>query len=666
MNQQTNPADPNPNNSSTTDIENSKPIDAEQSNSHPTQTSKVESSANSTPSSSGNDIDFNEFAGFNPHVSLTLEAQYQLAQDEEKPLPPPVAERGIPRMVTMLLLTGGVILLGLVIWEFVKPRSAIKPIAQTTPKETKESPIKDEKPELLARLAYVDQQKLVAQNPKTEKQPQTEPEAKPTPPPVAERSTPRPAAAKSPTPPPRTIVRTVTVPAPPPPPKTIVRTVTVPGPPPPPKVIVRTVTVPAPAPKPAPVSTPEPTPKPIATPAPTTEEVDPFKRWNQLAQLGQTRGNVESDSSVGLQNASTPTGADTPDSEAPLISEIQVSSKPTGKEQASNSILTNNTTVPVTVDDRLPSDTAIQSHLDSSQEEPSAARVTPQPSISRLGHIADESALSGSSPTSSDRTSEFLTVAIGNSPQNQQPARTSLSPGAIGILTRTPQSPKPTETAQVALGTTVSGTVSVPLLWDEDSQEQLYNRFAITLTEDVLATDGSVVLKAGTVIIAKANRVGKENRMVQASAYAVVYTDELGQVKQQEIPSGAISIAGENGEPLIAKGYLDPGDDIAKQDLLISLLSGAGRVGEVLSSPRVRSRSSVSSGGFSSDTITVESRNPQIWSAVLDGFFTPLARRLEKRSDKASEELLNRPNIAMLPKGTKVSLVLNSFLNVNR
>ncbi|MBD2186190.1 hypothetical protein [Aerosakkonema funiforme] len=232
--------------------------------------------------------------------------------------------------------------------------------------------------------------------------------------------------------------------------------------------------------------------------------------------MGQTRGNVESDSSVGLQNASVPTGADIPPSEAPLISEIQVSSKPSDKEQASNSVLTNNTAVPITVDDRLPSDTRMRSrsHPRRSQAEPSTAQVTPQRSINRLGHIVDESASSSSLPTSSDRTSEFLTVAIGNSPQN--------------------------------------------------------------------------------------------------------------------------------------------------------LLSGAGRVGEVLTSPRVRSRSSVKSGGFSSDTITVESRDPQLWSAVLDGFFTPLARRLEKRSDKAVEELLNRPNIAMLPKGTKVSLVLNSFLNVNR
>ncbi|MBD3560134.1 hypothetical protein H6S82_14900, partial [Planktothrix sp. FACHB-1355] len=207
---------------------------------------------------SDDEIDLDNFAGFDPHLPLTLEAQYQLQKENEKPEPLPVAQRGVPRAVTMLVLTGGTILLFLLIWQFVKPRSEVKPIAQTTPKETKQPPIEDEKPELLARLAYQEQQKLVAPKPQTEKQPQTEPEAKPTaepeakptPPPVVERATPRQAAAKSPTPPPRTIVRTVTVPGPPPPPKTIVRTVTVPAPPPPPKTIVRTVTVPGPPPPP--------------------------------------------------------------------------------------------------------------------------------------------------------------------------------------------------------------------------------------------------------------------------------------------------------------------------------------------------------------------------------------------------------------------------------
>ncbi|NES97893.1 MAG: hypothetical protein F6K32_22315, partial [Desertifilum sp. SIO1I2] len=217
-----------------------------------------------------------------------------------------------------------------------------------------------------------------------------------------------------------------------------------------------------------------------------------------------------------------------------------------------------------------------------------------------------------------------------------------------------------------ALGITAPGTVSVPLLWDEGSGEQLYNRFAITLTEDLSATNGSVALPKGTVIIARATHVGQENRMVQASAIAIVYTDESGQIQQQEIPPGAILIAGEEGEPLIASSHLDAGDDIAKQDLLVGLLSGVGRVGEVFAQPRVQSRNSINSGGFSRDTITVESREPQIWSAVLDGFFSPLAKRLEKRSDRAVEELLSRPNIAIVPKGTKVSITVNSFLNVSR
>ncbi|MFB2881001.1 hypothetical protein [Floridanema aerugineum] len=154
--------------------------------------------------------------------------------------------------------------------------------------------------------------------------------------------------------------------------------------------------------------------------------------------------------------------------------------------------------------------------------------------------------------------------------------------------------------------------------------------------------------------------------MVQASAIAIVYTDESGKVKQQEIPSGAILIAGEDGTPLIAKGHLDSGDDIAKQDLFVGLLSGIGRVGEVFTQPRTTSSTSINSNGFNRDTITVENREPQIWSAVLDGFFSPLAKRMERRSQRAVEELLSRPNIAMVPKGTKVSVTVNSFLSISR
>ncbi|MFB2839317.1 TrbI/VirB10 family protein [Floridanema evergladense] len=506
----------------------------------------------STPASElSEDIDFNDFADFNPHLPLSLEAQYQLTQDEEKPQPPPVAQRGIPRMVAMLLLTGGVIIVGLSIWQFVKPKSDTKPPVPTTAQKTKEPLLKDEKPELLARLAYVDQQKLIAQTPKSNEPTQREPKPSPTP-----KATPKPT-------PHRVVER--------PPAPRIVATrppVRPTAPPPTPRTIVRTVTVPAPAPKPAPTLTS------------TPEKLNPFERWNQLAQLGQTRGNVEVETE-----------------KSPVTQNLPIPTK----------------------------------------------------------------------DNSANQDSKLLTVNIGKEQPPETPlASRQLSSGTIGILNRTPQPLTTSNTLQIALGTITKGTVSVPLLWDTGSGEQLYNRFAITLTEDVLATNGSVALNKGTVIIAQANHVGKKNLMVQASAIAIVYTDESGKVKQQEIPSGAILIAGEDGTPLIAKGHLDSGDDIAKQDLFVGLLSGIGRVGEVFTQPRTTSSTSINSGGFNRDTITVENREPQIWSAVLDGFFSPLAKRLERRSQRAVEELLSRPNIAMVPKGTKVSVTVNSFLTISR
>jgi hypothetical protein len=99
--------------------------------------------------------------------------------------------------------------------------------------------------------------------------------------------------------------------------------------------------------------------------------------------------------------------------------------------------------------------------------------------------------------------------------------------------------------------------------------------------------------------------------------------------------------------------------------ILTAVLSGVGRVGQVFAEPKVRSSSSIS-GRFGGSTTTVESRDPQIWSAVLDGFFSPLAKRMESRSDRATEELLNRPNVAVVNKGTPVSITVNSFLNIYR
>src|SRR4028118_821541 len=181
--------------------------------------SKTEFSPNYNPNSIGalDPEEQKEIADYNPNAPLELEAQYQLAQDEEKPLPPPVSERGIPRTVTMLLATGAAVLFAVGVWNVVKPREGVKQIAQRTPKETKEPLIQDEKPELLAKLAYLDQQKLLATKPQKTAKPKPEPSPKPSRAPRTALSprTPRLVATRSAAPPPTPLRDTL----PPPPPQ---------------------------------------------------------------------------------------------------------------------------------------------------------------------------------------------------------------------------------------------------------------------------------------------------------------------------------------------------------------------------------------------------------------------------------------------------------------
>jgi hypothetical protein len=645
---------------------NSLPLDSESILNN--DSSKMsEDNFSPSPSPSQDDIDENFIANFDPNAPLTLETQYQLAQDEERPLPPPVSERGVPRAVTMLLLTGGILLLGLLIWQFIKPKSPREPIAQSTPKESSSPTIKDEKPELLAKLAYQDQQKLLAEKPQKTAKPKTEPSPKPSRAPRTPR-TPRLVATRSAAPPPTPLREPL------PAPRTVVRTVTVPAP-----IPQRT-----PAPPPAPILKPL-VPPPLI-PTPREEKIDPFERWNQLAQLGQIRGNFDPNRIANAVSA-------TPSTPATTSATAAASTNPTPTTEFLTVNIGNQKSQPSYVsleqipqelynrpnnvsEERLhPEFPAGEDSLETTDNsQNSTNQLTPAALSPQTSSDSTDSPIETEARLSARRTSlpdtEFQTLSPETAPEasaltNSPTLEQVNSPGAKGILNRTPQSSSTSQTAQVPLGTTANGVVSVPLLWDEGSGKQLYDKFAVTLTADFTATDGSIAFPAGTVVIAKASTVSKTNRMVQATAVALVYSDRNGQIKQQPIPEGAILIAGEGSGPLIASGYFDPGSDVAGQDILTAVLSGVGRVGQVFAEPKVRSSSSIS-GRFGNSTTTVESRDPQIWSAVLDGFFSPLAKRMESRSDRATEELLKRPNVAVVNKGTPVSITVNSFLNIYR
>jgi hypothetical protein len=250
-----------------------------------------------------------------------------------------------------------------------------------------------------------------------------------------------------------------------------------------------------------------------------------------------------------------------------------------------------------------------------------------------------------------------------------------MTPGMIGILNRTPVSQlnqRMGGLSEVALGTSTRARIILPMIWDEGGDTSTgrtaslsENRFAVELTEDMKATNGSVALPAGTILVVRTHSVGRGNNLVSASAIAIVYRDRSGQIRQQTLPPDSLQIRGQDNQPLIAQKLNDVGPDIARQDLLTGLLSSLGRVGTIINQPRTQSSTTTSAGNFNQSVIT-SSAEPQIWAAALEGFFNPIAERLSRRSDQTMQELLQRPNVQFVPEGTEVSVVVNSFLRVDR
>jgi hypothetical protein len=381
---------------------------------------------------------------------------------------------------------------------------------------------------------------------------------------------------------------------------------------------------PAPAPTPAAVSPPVTVsrPEPVVVRSPVApperiqpvERIDPFQRWAQLANVGQLRVSSGAMEPSRLASSNLPDAPSNPvspaDQQAPVIPVVSIGTA----ETDSSTMMTSSETVPNS--SRAASPTELRSL-------PSA----------------------------------------------------DMTPGMIGILNRTPVSQLDQRTgglSEVALGTSTRAKVILPMIWDEGGDTSTgrtaspsENRFAVELTEDMKGTNGSVAFPAGTILVVRTHSVGRGNNLVSASAIAIVYRDRAGQIRQQTLPPDSLQIRGQDNQPLVAQRLNDVGPDIARQDLLIGLLSSLGRVGGIINQPRTQS-STVSSGGSFNQSVITTSAEPQIWAAALEGFFNPIAERMSQRSDQNMQELLQRPNVQFVSEGTEVSVVVNSFLRVNR
>lgn len=293
----------------------------------------------------------------------------------------------------------------------------------------------------------------------------------------------------------------------------------------------------------------------------------------------------------------------------------------------------------------------------------SSPSVSPEPSPSVQPNSTQ---VAEATPTSIPIVSIGGSSSIAATPTDN--STQSLTPGEQGILNRTSVSESAIASKlpmQVQIGTSAQARVLVPMIWTQEDEGN-QGRFAVELQEDVLSTDNRVALPKGTVLITEVETVTPDNNLVNQSVVAVVYPDSSGEVRQQTIPKNSIIIRGENGEPLIAKGLRDKGGEIARQDLLIGLLSAAGRAGEVVNQNQSQSSTIITSGGFSSQTVTTTAREPNVMAAAIEGFFKPMSQRLSQRADRTTQEILSRPNVAIVPQGTEVSVFFNTFFEVTR
>ena len=350
--------------------------------------------------------------------------------------------------------------------------------------------------------------------------------------------------------------------------------------------------------------------KTLYAPSPTKiEKIDPFERWNKLATLGQQTTSQRNNFSNNHQSFE------------------QAQSLPDKSESKSN-----------------------------------------YPAANTESNSSEIILANASNRVKEPQTSTMSIVKTNRSNQLDKSPYANPTPGEWGILNRTPPNlQQETITAsnspiQVQIGTSAEASVLVPIIWSEEDNNQ--ERFAVELQEDVISMDKRVALAKGTILITEIHSVSKINRLVKQSVVAVVYKDSAGRIQQKTIPKNTILIRGENNKPLLAKSISDKGKAIAQQDILIGLLGAAGRAGEVFNQNQSQSSTVISNNSFSSQTFNTKARKPNLLAAVVEGFFKPMSQRLSQRANKASNEIMNRPDVATVPVGTKVSVVFSNFFEV--
>jgi len=277
--------------------------------------------------------------------------------------------------------------------------------------------------------------------------------------------------------------------------------------------------------------------------------------------------------------------------------------------------------------------------------------------------------------------------AIGNSPNGAQfPPNTSPSPSTIEKITprwqpsenpvinqsnnlqNTQSSSYSPEETQIingnsphylVVGESASGVLVTSVI-KQDGNNFLTvgdtKRFVAKLTQDLHDNTGAVAMPSGTLLAVQA--------LSTTGSYAQLQVTSIIQnATEYPISPGAITVEGDRGNPLIAHKFKDKGGEIAAYDITQGLVSGLAQIGTIINQPTTTA-SIITSTGTSSTSATSSNSQNNIGAAFLQGAFGKLSTNIGQRAQVSTQEILARPDIWIINKGTKITFEVNRTLEL--
>jgi hypothetical protein len=216
----------------------------------------------------------------------------------------------------------------------------------------------------------------------------------------------------------------------------------------------------------------------------------------------------------------------------------------------------------------------------------------------------------------------------------------------------------------LVVGQMASGVLVTPLIKEQsDSRNGSPNaptddgrRYVARLTAPLKDNHGQIAVPLGSLLAIELVSVDGANH-ASAQVRSIIINNT-----EYPIKPGAITVLGDNSQPLIARKYHDRGGEIARGDLTVGVVSALSKVGEIINQPDTTEEIEDEFEGRIRRRSSGNQRN--ITGALLEGAFGSISSILGERARSSTEEIQSRPNIWYIPASTRVTFLVNRTLEM--